>query len=137
MRISDWSSDVCSSDLQTSQIAVDLAANKDLTKALLAEAGLPVPRGIVVRSADEAAAFAERVGFPLVTKPLDGNHGRGVSTALLNEAQGREGFEIAIKHSLRGVGERHLSGHGHPMVVVVGKVVAVAQGVPAQGMGGG
>src|SRR3546814_10491864 len=99
MRISDWSSDVCSSDLrlrasitgQTAQIAVDLAANKDLTKALLAEAGLPVPRGIVVRSADEAAAFAERVGFPLVTKPLDGNHGRGVSTALLNEAQVREG----------------------------------------------
>src|SRR3546814_2989321 len=71
---------------QTSQIAVDLAANKDLTKALLAEAGLPVPRGIVVRSADEAAAFAERVSFPLVTKPLDGNHGRGVSTALLSEA---------------------------------------------------
>src|SRR3546814_13302617 len=98
MRISDWSSDVCSSDLrlrasitgQTSQIAVDLAANKDLTKALLAEAGLPVPRGIVVRSADEAAAFAERVGFPLVTKPLDGHHGRGVSKALLNEAQVRE-----------------------------------------------
>src|SRR3546814_16774153 len=53
---------------QTSQIAVDLAANKDLTKALLAEAGLPVPRGIVVRSADEAAAFAERVGFPLDRK---------------------------------------------------------------------
>src|SRR3546814_8733904 len=121
MRISDWSSDVCSSDLrlrasitgQTSQIAVDLAANKDLTKALLAEAGLPVPRGIVVRSADEAAAFAERVGFPLVTKPLDGNHGRGVSTALLNEAQVREGFEIAIKHSRRVVVERHLSGHDH------------------------
>src|SRR3546814_2387964 len=53
---------------QTSQIAVDLAANKDLTKALLAEAGLPAPRGLVVRSADAAAAFAERVGFPLVTQ---------------------------------------------------------------------
>src|SRR3546814_5656031 len=99
---------------------------------LFRSAGLPVPRGIVVRSADEAAAFAERVGFPLVTKPLDGNHGRGVSTALLNEAQVREGFEIAIKHSRRVVVERHLSGHDHRMLVVGGKVVAVAQRGPAR-----
>src|SRR3546814_17738348 len=84
MRISDWSSDVCSSDL-----------------------------------------------------PLDGNHGRGVSTALLNEAQVREGFEIAIKHSRRVVVERHLSGHDHRMLVVGGKVVAVAQRVPAQVIGDG
>src|SRR3546814_18418987 len=89
------------------------------------------------RSAEEAAAFAERVGFPLVTKPLDGNHGRGVSTALLNEAQVREGFEIAIKHSRRVVVERHLSGHDHRMMVVGGKVVAVAQRVHSPVIGDG
>src|SRR3546814_18950174 len=82
---------------QTSQIAVDLAANKDLTKALLAEAGLPMPRGIVVRSADEAAAFAERVCFPLGTKQLEAMNGRGGNTALLDDTQVREGFEIGIK----------------------------------------
>src|SRR3546814_13361360 len=100
---------------------------------LFRSAGLPVPRGIVVRSADEAAAFAERVGFPLVPKPLDGNHGRGVSTAVLNEAQFREGFELAIKHSGRVVVERHFSGNDHRLSLVGGKVVAGAQRVPAKG----
>ena len=66
------------SDL-TSLIATETAADKDFTKALLEEAGLPVPQGELVRSAEDAVAAAGRLGFPLVTKPLDGNHGRGRS----------------------------------------------------------
>jgi cyanophycin synthetase len=62
----------------TSNIAVDVAANKELTNRLLQEVGIPVPRGFVVRNADEAVRQANRIGYPVVIKPLDGNHGRGV-----------------------------------------------------------
>src|SRR5690606_13700733 len=65
---------------RTSQLAVDLAADKQRTREVLAAAGIPVPRGTEVRTAEEAVAAARRLGGPVVTKPLDGNHGRGVRT---------------------------------------------------------
>lgn len=63
----------------TAQVAVDIAGDKDLTKRLLAQAGLPVPQGGVVRSAEAALTEGKRLGWPVVVKPLDGNHGRGVT----------------------------------------------------------
>ena len=63
---------------ETSSIAVDIASDKDLTTKLLGAAGLPVPKQESVRTADQAVAAARRIGFPVVVKPLDGNHGRGV-----------------------------------------------------------
>ena len=63
---------------ETSSIAVDIASDKDLTTRLLGAAGLPVPKQESVRTAEQAAKFARRIGFPVVVKPLDGNHGRGV-----------------------------------------------------------
>ena len=62
----------------TSAIAVDIASDKDLTTRLLGAAGLPVPKQESVRTADQAVTVARRIGFPVVVKPLDGNHGRGV-----------------------------------------------------------
>ena len=62
----------------TADISVDVAGNKELTNRLLHEIGIPVPRADVVRSADEAVEVARRIGYPVVLKPLDGNHGRGV-----------------------------------------------------------
>ncbi len=62
----------------TADISVDVAGNKELTNRLLHEIGIPVPRADVVRSAGEAAEVARRIGYPVVLKPLDGNHGRGV-----------------------------------------------------------
>ena len=64
---------------ETSSIAVDIASDKDLTTRLLGAAGLPVPKQESVRTADQAASVARRIGFPVVIKPLDGNHGRGVA----------------------------------------------------------
>lgn len=61
----------------TSSIAVDIATDKDLTGRLLSAAGLPVPRAEAVRTIEQAVAVARRVGYPVVCKPLDGNHGRG------------------------------------------------------------
>ncbi len=122
---------------QTSHVAVDAASNKNLTKQLLSDAGVPVPHGVVVRSADEAVREAVRLGFPLVTKPLNGNHGRGVSTHLTTPDEVRSGFALAAQHSARVIVEQHYTGHDHRILVVGGQVVAVAQRLPAQVVGNG
>ena len=121
----------------TSHIAVETAGNKALTKALLAEAGLPTPAGMVVRSREEALAAAERLGFPLVTKPLDGNHGRGVSVGLMSAEAVGWGWEQASRHSRRVIVEQMLKGRDHRCLVVGGKVVAIAERVPAAVTGDG
>ena len=121
----------------TSQIATDIAADKDLTKSLLAEAALPVPRGKVVRDVDEAIAAAERLGYPVVTKPLGGNHGRGVEINLRTPEDVRWGFGRAREHSRAVIVEQHYQGNDHRILVVGGKVVAVAERVPAHVVGDG
>ena len=67
---------------RTSHIAVELASDKEETNRILANLGLPVPKQRLVQSAERAVAAAERIGYPVVTKPYNGNHGRGVSVAL-------------------------------------------------------
>ena len=88
---------------KTSALAVDIAGDKKLTNQLLAAAGLPVPRSEVVRTDDDAVAAARRIGFPVVTKPLDGNHGRGVGLDLRTERTIRTGFKRAVLEARRGV----------------------------------
>lgn len=122
---------------QTSHIAVQTAGDKGLTKAVLATVGIPTPRGGVVRSADEAVAEATRLGGLVVVKPLDGNHGRGVSIGLGTPQAVRWGFEQAALHSRRVVVEEQFEGDDHRILVVGGKVVAVAQRVPARIVGDG
>lgn len=122
---------------QTSHIAVQTAGDKALTKSLLAGAGLPVPRGAVVASAEEAVAAAGRLRAPWVTKPLDGNHGRGVSTGLNSPEEVRWGYEQAALHRRRVVIEEMLPGRDHRFLVVAGKVVAVAERAPASVVGDG
>ena len=121
----------------TSQIAVDIAGNKDLTKSLLEEAGLPAPRGEVVRNADDAVREARRIRYPVVVKPLDGNHGRGVTIGIVSDEEVRAAFELAARHSRRVVVEQQLPGNDHRILVVGGKVVAVAERVPAHVIGDG
>lgn len=121
----------------TSQIAVDIAGDKDLTKRLLDEAGLPVPRGAVYRQADEALAETRRLGWPLEVKPLDGNHGRGVTTGVRDEGTLRTAFDHALRHGRRVIVEQQLPGHDHRILVIGGKVAAVAERLPAHVMGDG
>jgi cyanophycin synthetase len=80
---------------QTSSVAVDIASNKELTLALLSAAGLPVPRSQSVRTLDDAVRLANRIGYPVVLKPLDGNHGRGVMLDLRSDGDVRRAFDIA------------------------------------------
>src|SRR5207245_10184448 len=88
----------------TGALAVDIAGDKKLTTQLLAAAGLPVPRSEIVRSDDEAAGAARRIGFPVVTKPIDGNHGRGVGLDLRDERSVRSGFQRALREAPRPAG---------------------------------
>lgn len=122
---------------QTSHIAVMTAGDKALTKTLLAAAGLPAPRGGVVRTLDEALAQAKRIKGPVVLKPLDGNHGRGVSLGLETPEQVRWGYEQAIKHGRRVIVEEQYVGRDYRILVIGGQVTAVAERVPAQVIGDG
>jgi cyanophycin synthetase len=121
----------------TSFLGVETAGDKALTKSLLERAGVPVPRGDVARTAEEAVAAAARLGGQVVTKPLDGNHGRGVTTGLADPEDVRRGFELAAAVSSRVVVEQQLSGRDHRILVVGGEVTAVAERAPAQVVGDG
>ncbi|MEX2420663.1 MAG: cyanophycin synthetase, partial [Actinomycetota bacterium] len=124
---------------KTSALAVDIAGDKDVTRQLLASAGLPVPRGEIVRSEDDAVAAAERIGFPVVTKPLDGNHGRGVGLDLRKRGDIRTGFKRAVAEARRGqvVVESYVTGNDYRVLVIGGRMVAVAERVPAHVIGDG
>ncbi len=124
---------------KTGALAVDIAGDKDMTRQLLAAAGLPVPRGEIVRDEDAAGAAAKRIGFPVVTKPLDGNHGRGVGLDLRNEDDVRVGFRRAQAEARRGqvIVESFVTGNDYRVLVIGGHMVAVAQRVPAQVIGDG
>ena len=116
---------------RTSIIGVDIAGNKELTKRLLQDAGLPVPRGCVVRTRDEAAACINRLDLPLVVKPQDGNQGRGVSLNLVQADQVMEAFDLAAEISPDVIVEEMYRGNDYRVVVVDGRMVAAAQRVPA------
>jgi cyanophycin synthetase len=123
----------------TPALAVDIAGDKNLTNRLLAAAGLPVPRSEIVRDAEDAVAAAERIGYPVVVKPLDGNHGRGVGLDIPEEGAVRAGFDRAAGQSRRGlvVVESFVTGNDYRVLVVGGHMVAVAQRVPAHVIGDG
>jgi cyanophycin synthetase len=124
---------------RTSAIGVDIASDKSLTNRLLDSAGLPVPRSQVVDTEDGAVEAAVRIGFPVVVKPLDGNHGRGVVLDLRDEDAVRRAFPVALGESRGGdvVVESHVSGNDYRCLVIGGKLAAVAQRVPASVTGDG
>ena len=115
---------------QTSAIAEEIASDKDLTKALLQSCGVPVPAGELVRNADAAWQAAQELGLPVVLKPYDGNHGRGVSLNLRTEAEVRAAYELADRKggSSPVIVERYIEGKEHRLLVVGKQVVAAAAG---------
>ncbi|AKT51960.1 cyanophycin synthetase [Arsenicicoccus sp. oral taxon 190] len=123
----------------TSALAVDIASDKDLTGQLLASAGLPVPRSELVRDVDAAVSAARRIGFPVVVKPLDGNHGRGVCLDLRDEQAVRDSFETAREQSRRGhvLVESFVTGKDYRCLIIGGRMQAIAERVPAHVVGDG
>lgn len=122
---------------RTSSIAVDAASDKDLTRTLLLQVNLPVPEGKVVYTDDEAVEVARDLGYPVVTKPLDGNHGRGVNLGLDTPEKVRWGFKEAFEHSRHVVVEQQFQGKDYRVLVINGKMVAAAERVPAHVVGNG
>jgi cyanophycin synthetase len=109
---------------RTSFIGVDLAGDKDTTKFLLREAGIPVPEGIIVYDQDELNSAIKTLGFPVVIKPLDGNHGRGISINIRTMGEAFEAFDIAQNISTAVIIERYIQGFDYRMLVVNYKFVA-------------
>jgi cyanophycin synthetase len=124
---------------QTHHIAVEIASDKEETRNLLEGLGLPVPKQRLVYGAEDAVEAAEAIGYPVVVKPLDANHGRGVSIRLTDADQVRTAFAAAREHG-RSSGvlvESFVVGYDHRMLVVNGKLVAVAKRVPGHVVGDG
>ena len=116
---------------QTSAIAQAISSDKELTKTLLQSCGVPVPEGRIVNSAADAWEAAESIGLPVVIKPLDGNHGRGVSTNLKSAADIEAAFLLAEQESSDVIVERFIFGNEHRLLIIGGKLVAAARGEEA------
>ncbi|NMF62993.1 cyanophycin synthetase [Brasilonema octagenarum] len=122
----------------TSILGVELACDKEATKRVLANAGVPVPRGTVINFLDDLLEAIEYVGgYPIVIKPLDGNHGRGISINITSREEAEAAYDSARQVSRAIIVERYYTGRDHRVLVVDGKVVAVAERVPAHVVGNG
>ncbi len=121
----------------TPHIAVELASDKEETNKILASLGLPVPQQRLVQSEDGAAQAARRIGYPVVVKPYNANHGRGVSIHLLDEASVRTAFQKAKEHSRSVLVESFIAGADHRMLVINGELVAASKRMPGHVVGDG
>ena len=122
---------------QTSAIAEGISRDKDLTKSLLSACGVLVPEGRVVSDAEDAWAAAEEVGLPVVVKPVDGNHGRGVCLNLENREQVLAAYPVAAAEGTSVIVERYMQGNEHRLLLVGGRLAAAARGQPAYVTGDG
>ncbi|HQV49824.1 MAG TPA: cyanophycin synthetase, partial [Dokdonella sp.] len=122
---------------KTSHIAVELASDKEETNKILGSLGLPVPRQELVQSVEGAQSAARRLGFPVVTKPYNGNHGRGISIRLTSPEEVAEGFAKAREHSRSVIVETFLEGDDHRLLVVNGELVAATRRTPGHVVGDG
>jgi len=122
---------------KTSHIAVDLASDKEETNKILASLGLPVPRQELAQSEEGAIRAARRIGFPVVTKPYNGNHGRGISIRLTTDEEVRAGFLAAKEHSRTVIVETFVEGDDHRLLVVNGELIAATRRTPGHVVGDG
>jgi len=123
---------------RTSCVAADLAGDKLLTKEVLEKAGIPVPRGLVVRSKREAVRALETLGPPVVVKPVQGNQGRGVSLNVTKPAEARAAFVAAAAvHGREVLVEEHVPGRHYRFLVVGDHLAAAAERRPAEVVGDG
>jgi len=121
----------------TSNIAVEIACDKEDTKNLLEAAQIPVPRGVIIYDEEDLERAVRKLGYPLVTKPIDGNHGKGATTDLKNWEEVKAGFYAAKKYSKAVICEKFITGRDHRLLVINFKFVAAALRTPAAVIGDG
>lgn len=122
---------------RSSLIGYGIADDKNWTKQILGDAGIPVPGGQVCYSFEEALDAAHYIGYPVVVKPLVGNHGRGVTTDINDDAGLKEGYDAAYHRNETVVVEQYIKGEDHRLLVIDGKLVAAARRRPAHVTGDG
>ena len=121
----------------TSNIAVDIACNKEETKQLLQAAEIPVPKGTVIRTKEGLNDAIESFGYPLVIKPIDGNHGKGNTTNITNQQQALKAFEAAKGYSDTVIVEKFIKGVDFRILVINYKFICAALRTPASVIGDG
>lgn len=122
---------------RTSSIAVDLASNKDETKKMLEAAAIPVAKGMCIMYESEVEEVIAKVGFPLVFKPLDGNHGKGASINVKTLEEAIAAFEHAKKYSKKIIVEKFITGYDFRILVINNRFIAAALREPAHVIGDG
>lgn len=122
---------------RTSSIAVDLASNKDETKRLLKDAAIPVAKGVCISNPDDLDEAIDNIGFPLVFKPLDGNHGKGASINVKTVEEAKAAFEHAKKYSRKIIIEKFITGYDFRVLVINNRFIAAALREPAHVIGDG
>ena len=115
----------------TSNIAVEIACDKEDTKNLLEAAEVPVPRGRIIYTEEELEAAIKRIGYPVVLKPINGNHGRGATTNIKDWGSAQLAFEIAKKHSRAIICEKFITGYDFRLLVINYKFICAARRTPA------
>jgi len=121
----------------TSNIAVDIACDKEETKNLLGAAEIPVPKGDVVRTLEGLESVVKRIGYPIVIKPIDGNHGKGNTTNIINWEQAVKAFDAAKNYSRSVIVERYITGFDFRVLVINYKFICAALRTPASVIGDG
>jgi cyanophycin synthetase len=122
---------------KTSHIAVDIACNKEQTKRMLSAATIPVAGGGICVDEEGLKTIIKEIGYPIVLKPLDGNHGKGASINVLNYEDAVAGLAFAQNYGSRVIVEKFITGYDFRVLVIDNKVVAAAQRVPAHVQGDG
>ncbi|PRY12419.1 cyanophycin synthetase [Pontibacter ummariensis] len=121
----------------TSCFAVESAGDKNVTKRILAEAGIPVPQGRTVSNTRELEEAVDELGYPLVTKPLNGNQGKGASINIPNWKEAQKGFAEAKRYAEAVMVEQFIAGFDYRLLVIDGKFTAAAKRTPAMVTGDG
>ena len=121
----------------TSLIAAETASNKKLTKMMLEDNGIPVPPGTIARKFEHALEDAGHLGYPLVVKPFDGHHGKGITIGIKDEQELKAAFERAIAVSSKVVVEKMMVGNDYRILLVDGRFIAAAHRIPARIVGDG
>lgn len=116
---------------RTGYIATDIASDKDLSKNLLASMGVPVPKGFKIYDIEELEDAIYSIGFPVAIKPLDSNHGKGISANIISPEDAKKAFESAKKYSRAVIVEKSLKGNDFRALVINNKLIAVAERTPA------
>lgn len=122
---------------RTSAIAEGISRDKDLTKSLLQSCGVPVPEGRIIESAEAAWEAVNDIGMPVVIKPCDGNHGRGVFIELSQREEIESAYRMALREGTEVLVERYIAGTEHRLLIVGGRLIAATRGDSVSVMGDG